>query len=130
MRVIPRLNLCVTILVLLGLSVSSVAQIRPPGYEREIEARQERMRTSILDQDSVMVVDTITLFDPETYRDTVMIVSSNLSWRDYMTLRLGIQEPDRLLNGAPYTLTDLRTYRQMVVRWNATETKIDTISRE
>jgi hypothetical protein len=110
--------------------MTSDAQIRPPGYEREVEERRERMKTSILDQDSVTVIDTITLFDPETFRDTMMIVTSNISWRDYMTLRLGIQNPDQLLNGIPFSVTDLQSYRQMVVRWNATETRIDTISRE
>ena len=91
---------------------------------------EERMRTNVLDKDSVTIVDTITLYDPETFRDTVRVVYSSLSWREYMTLRLGIQNPDQLLNGAPYTLTDLRTYGKLVVRWNPSASKLDTIRQE
>lgn len=106
------------------------AQIRPPGYEREVQAMEERKRTSILDQDSVMVVDTVTLFDPATYEETIKIVKSNLSWRDYMNLRLGINEPDILLNGAPLTVLDPNTYEKIVLQWNATATRLDTIRQQ
>ena len=109
---------------------SAVAQIRPPGYEREVQAMEERKRTSILDIDSVTVVDTVTLFDPTTYEETMKIIPSNLSWRDYMTLRVGISNPDLLLNGAPMTIDNLRTFEKMVVQWNASETKLDTIRQE
>lgn len=106
---------------------TAIAQIRPPGYEREMQAMEERKRTSILDTDSVTVVDTVTLFDPTTYVETTQIIASNLSWRDYMTLRVGVNNPDQLLNGQPMVIDNLRTYEKMVVQWNAAETKLDTI---
>jgi hypothetical protein len=104
-----------------------MAQIRPPGFEREVQAMEERKRTNILDKDSVTVVDTITLFDPSSYEETMRIVNSNMSWRDYMMLRLGINQPDALLNGAPLTLTDPKTYETLIVQWNSGAAKLDTI---
>lgn len=101
--------------------------IKPPGYEREVQAMEERMRTSILDTDSVTVVDTVVLYDPETFKDTMRIVESTISWRDYCTYRLGINRPDELLNGQPFTIMDPRRYEDIVVRWNNAETKLDTI---
>lgn len=103
------------------------AQITPPGFEREVRAMEERKRTSILDQDSVMVIDTITLFDPTTYEETMRIVRSHLSWRDYLMLRLGINQPDILLNGNPLNVTDPKTYEKIIVQWNASSTKLDTL---
>ena len=113
---------------LLVASVTGIdAQIAPPGYEREVQAMEERNRTNILDRDSVMLIDTIVLFDPSTYEETIKVVSSKLSWRDYMMHHLGITSPDNLLNGAPYPLTDPRTYEQLIIQWNAGTGKIDTI---
>jgi len=88
---------------------------------------EERRRTSILDRDSLTVIDTIALYDPTTNEESIRIVSSNLSWRDYMMFRLGINRPDALLNGAPFTLMDPRTYENITVRWNANTTKLDTV---
>lgn len=90
---------------------------------------EERMRTSVLDQDSLTLVDTITLFDPETSEESVKVVRSTISWRDYCNLRLGINDPDKLLNGEPMIITDPQTYEEMTVRWNAAETKLDTLLR-
>lgn len=117
------------IIVFLGCAcvVIQAQGITPPGYEREVKAMEERMRTSILDTDSVTVVDTIVLFDPETFKDTTQYVESTLSWRDYMMYRLGINQPDALLNGAPHTLMDPRRYEDLIVRWNEGATKLDTI---
>lgn len=109
-------------------SIKSIdAQIAPPGYEREVKAMEERKRTNILDRDSVMVIDTVILFDPSTYEETMKIVNTNMSWRDYMTHILGINQPDNLLNGAPYPLTDPRTYEQVIIQWNSGTSKLDTI---
>jgi hypothetical protein len=104
--------------------------IRPPGYEREVQAMEERMRTSVLEQDSCIVIDTVLLFDPVSYEETMRIVSSSLSWKDYCNFRLGINKPDELLNGQPMTITDPATYGTITVQWNAVETKLDTISRQ
>ncbi len=109
------------------LTIDATAQIKPPGFEREVQAMEERKRTNVLDKDSVIVVDTITLFDPTNYEETMRIVNSNMSWRDYMMLRLQINQPDILLNGAPLKLTDPKTYETMIVQWNAGISKLDTI---
>ena len=103
------------------------AQIRPPGYEREIAAMEVRRQTSVLEKDSVTVRDTIVLFDPDTYRDTMKFVSSQISWKDYLMFRLGVNEPEKLLNGEPMTIMDPGTYEDITIRWNASATKLDTI---
>lgn len=113
--------------VLFASATSMYAQIAPPGYEREVQAMEERKRTNILDRDSVMLIDTVVLFDPSTYEETMKIVSSKQSWRDYMMHRLGITQPDHLLNGAPYPLTDPQTYEQLIIQWNSGTGKLDTI---
>ena len=105
------------------------AQIRPPGYEREVAAMEARRQTSVLEKDSVMVYDTIVLFDPVTYRDTMKFVSSQLAWKDYLMFRLGINEPEKLLNGEPMTIMDPGTYEEITIRWNASATKLDTIQQ-
>jgi len=128
---IVQIQLCTRRLLalstLLALTMSAYAQLKPPGYEREVQALEERRRTSILDQDSLTVIDTIALFDPQTNKESVRIVSSTLSWRDYMMFRLGINKPDELLNGVPFTLMDPKTYEKITVRWNGNTTKLDTI---
>lgn len=121
------LRLFLTLGVYFILTYTAFAQIKPPGYEREVEAMEERRRTSILDRDSLTVIDTIALYDPTTNEESIRIVSSNLSWRDYMMFRLGINRPDALLNGVPFTLMDPRTYENMTVRWNGNTTKLDTV---
>jgi hypothetical protein len=112
---------------LFALNSMTTAQIRPPGYEREVKAMEERSRTSVLEKDSVVVIDTISLFDPVTYQETMRIVSSDISWRDYCMFRLGINKPEDLLDGQPMTLMDPRTYESITVQWNAAATKLDTI---
>ncbi len=103
------------------------AQIKPPGYERELKEMQEEMRSSVLDQDSVTVIDTIQIYDPETYVATTRVVKSKSSWRDYCKFQLGISDPDVLLNGEPLDIIDPKTYEKIAVQWNASASKIDTI---
>jgi hypothetical protein len=112
---------------MLCVTPQAFAQIKPPGYDREVTAMEERKRSSILDRDSVTVVDTTVLFDPDTYEQTIRIVKSRISWRDYCMFRLGINQPEALLNGAPLQLIDPRTFEKLIVQWNASATKLDTI---
>ena len=128
LQTLKMLPVCLSLCCIL--STLSRAQIPPPGYEREIQQMEERKRTNVLDKDSVTVLDTVTIFDNETYEETTRIISSNLSWRDYMMYRLGINQPDILLNGAPHTLMDPRTYEKLTVQWNLSDTKLDTIRRQ
>jgi hypothetical protein len=113
--------------VMICASTVVFGQIRPPGYDREMKAMEERMRTSILDQDSVTMIDTVFLYDPVTSEETVRVVSSTVSWRDYLMFRLGVNQPDRILDGQPMTIRDPQTYEDLTIRWNATETKVDTL---
>ena len=118
----------VTTLLLCGSFGISLAQgIRPPGYEREISAMEERQKTSVLDRDSVAVLDTIVVFDPISYKDTTQFVVSHISWRDYCQLRLGINKPEELLSGQPVQIVDPKTFEDMTVRWNSGTMKLDTI---
>ncbi len=84
---------------------------------------------SVLLRDSVVVRDTIVLYDPETYAETVRIVDSKMSWNDYCLNLLGISRPESLLNGIPRTIIDPRTLEDMIIRWNSEKMKIDTIPR-
>lgn len=120
---------CLMLIALLC-ALESEAQIRPPGYEREVAEMEQRRYTNVLDRDSLTVIDTIVLYDPDTYAETMRIVKSRISWREYCTGRLGINQPEQLLNGAPMTLTDPRTFEKVVVQWNASTSKLDTIRRE
>ncbi|MEO6130880.1 MAG: hypothetical protein ABIQ02_03455, partial [Saprospiraceae bacterium] len=43
------------------------AQMPPPGYEREKKLQEEQMKVSILDRDSITLIDTVVVFDPNTY---------------------------------------------------------------
>lgn len=104
------------------------AQIPPPGFEREMKMRAAQPTVSSLDRDSVTLVDTIVVFDPQTYEETTMINISKYSIRDYCKSLLGMNDPDILLDRKEHTITDPKTYEDMVIRLNAAG-KIDTIPK-
>jgi len=105
----------------------STAQIEGPGAKRDYERIQELKRGSVLQQDSVVLLDTIILFDPETFEEEWKIVSSKYSVFDYCKQLLGISNPNDLLDGQEMTIANPETYEPMKIRWNASESKIDTI---
>ncbi len=98
------------------LSAVSTAQITPPGYEREVKLREAEKQLSRLDRDSMMVTDTVIVFDPETYEQTITVVNTNYSLRDFCKNVLGMPDPDILLDGQPHTIIDPKDYGDMVVR--------------
>ena len=98
------------------LSAAAFAQITPPGYEREMKMREAEKQLSALDRDSMMVTDTVIVFDPETYEQTTTIVNTNYSLRDFCKNVLGMPDPDILLDGQPHTIVDPKDYGDMVVR--------------
>ena len=122
-------TVCVVVFLVLG-SLQLEAQIPPPGYNRELRELEESRRTSVLERDSCIVTDTVTMFDPTTYEESIRVIKSTLSWRDYMSYRLGINRPEELLDGAPKTIMDPKTYTEITIRWNAGATKLDTIGHK
>lgn len=104
------------------------AQMPPPGFERAKKMQEERNKLSRLDRDSITMVDTVMVFDPETYESEVMIISSRRSLRDYCITVLGMANPEILLDGNPHTIIDPKTYEDLTIRLNASG-KIDTIPK-
>ncbi|HSF90240.1 MAG TPA: hypothetical protein VLA46_12535 [Saprospiraceae bacterium] len=94
----------------------ATAQITPPGYEREVKMREAQKQLSALDRDSMMVTDTVIVFDPTTYEQTITVVNTNYSLRDFCKNVLGMPDPDILLDGQPHTIIDPKDYGDMVVR--------------
>jgi hypothetical protein len=101
-------------------------QISPPGYEREMEKYKAEQKMSPLERDSVTLIDTIQVFDPETYESTTNIIVTNYSLKDYCKNFLAITDPDILLDGKPHKIIDPRTFEDIIIRLNASG-KIDTI---
>ena len=98
----------------------------PPGYERAKKIQEERMKISPLDRDSITRIDTVVIFDSETYEEEIKVVQTRISVRDYCVLNLGMGNPDILLDGQPHQIIDPRTYNDMTIRLNQAG-KIDTI---
>ena len=103
-----------------------VGQIPPPGYDRELEMRNAQKQLSPLDRDSITITDTVVIFDPSTYEETVNVIVTTYSMRDYCKNFLGMTNPDILKDGKPHTIVDPRTYGDLTIRLNSSG-KIDTI---
>jgi hypothetical protein len=114
------------LVLLFSISTSAGAQIPPPGYERYKAMEAERNKMSPLQRDSVTLVDTVSVFDPTTYEETVSIIISRYSQFDYCKNFLGLNDPNILLDGKPHTVTNPVTYEDLIIRYNE-RGKIDTI---
>lgn len=124
------LTFAFTYLFLLFLPESACGQIKPPGYDRERKLLiEQRGQGSVLDDTKVVVLDTSIIIDPETFKETVKIIRDTMTVRAYLEGRLGVREPDRLLNGVAVKITDPVSYGEMIIRWNDKTRKIDTLSR-
>jgi len=104
------------------------AQMPPPGYERAKKIQEEQMKIPRLDRDSITVIDTTLVFDPQTYEEEIIIVQSRMSVRDYCYRYLGMGNADILLDGNPHTIIDPRTYNEMTIRLTPAG-KIETIPK-
>ncbi|MBK9984574.1 MAG: hypothetical protein IPP15_19780 [Saprospiraceae bacterium] len=104
------------------------AQMPPPGYERAKKIQEEQMKVSILDRDSLTLIDTVEIFDPTTYESETKIVNTRFSLRDYCLKYLGIGNADILLDRNPHTVIDPKTYGDITIRLNASG-KLDTIPK-
>lgn len=107
---------------------NSSAQMPPPGFERAKKMQDERNKLARMDRDSVTLIDTIAVFDPETYEQEIRIVSTRISLREYCTQYLGIGNPSMLEDGNPHTIIDPKTYEELTIRLNPAG-KIDTIPK-
>ena len=108
--------------------ILSFSQINPPGYERELQMRAAEKVLSPMERDSITIIDTVAIFNPETYEETIQVITATYSLAEYCKTFLGMNNPDILLDGKPHTIVDPRTYEDMIIRLNPGG-KIDTIPK-
>lgn len=121
------IKLVATVCLWMSFACATWGQMPGPFYEEEQKALLERQNMSVLNRDSISIVDTVVLFDPVTSEQDTQIVESKMSIWEYCVNYLGIQNPDKILDGQTITITDPGTYESMKIRWNHTTSKIDTI---
>ena len=108
------------------MALSGYSQMPPPGYERAVKIQEEQKKMSPLDRDSIMIIDTVIVFDPATYEETTTITNTNYSLKYYCKEFLHMQDPDILLDRKPHKIVDPTTYEDLIIRLNESG-KIDTI---
>lgn len=106
----------------------AIGQIPGPGAERERKQMQQQLARPVIDRDSVSLRDTMIIFDPETYEQTITITVNRWSLRDYCRIKLGMNNPDILLDFQPHAIIDPKTYDELTIRLRP-EGKIDTIPK-
>ena len=111
---------------MLFISFTAFSQIQPPGYEREMKMREAQKQLTLLDRDSITLVDTVVVFDPTTYEESTTITVTTYSLRDYCKNMLGMNDPDILLDNQQHTIIDPKNYGDLIIRLNPSG-KIDTI---
>ncbi len=94
----------------------TMAQITPPGYDRAVKMELEKRNIPRLDRDSMTIIDTVAIFDPATNEESIQVITSTYSLRDYCTSILRMGNPDILLDEQPHTVVDPETYGDMIVR--------------
>ena len=110
----------------LCLTLHGYAQMPPPGYDRAVKIREEQKKLSPLDRDSIMITDTVIIFDPATSEESTTVTNTKYSLKYYCKEFLRMPDPDILLDGNPHTIVDPRTYEDLIIRLNSSG-KIDTI---
>lgn len=103
------------------------AQMTPPGQERQKRLIERMQLGNALDRDSVTIMDTIVVYDPDTYSETFTVMQTTLSLRSYCREELGINDPDILLGGQVIEIDNPVTYEKMQIRYDPRAGKIDTI---
>ena len=111
---------------LVCLALSGFSQMPPPGYERAVKIQEEQKKLSPLDRDSIMIIDTVIVFDPATYEESTTITNTKYSLKYYCKEFLRMQDPDILLDRKPHTIVDPVTYEDLIIRLDESG-KIDTI---
>ena len=110
-------------------SFAAFSQIHPPGYECELKMREAQKQLTLLDRDSITLVDTVVVFDPTTYEESTTITVATYSLRDYCRNMLGMNDPDILLDNQQHTIIDPKNYGDLIIRLNPSG-KIDTIPQK
>ena len=103
---------------MLFISFTAFSQIQPPGYEREMKMREAQKQLTLLDRDSITLVDTVVVFDPTTYEESTTITVTTYSLRDYCKNMLGMNDPDILLVNQQHTIIDPKNYGDLIIRLN------------
>ena len=93
----------------------SSAQMPPPGYERAVKIQEERNKISRMELDSMVLIDTVLIFDPDTYEEETQIMTRSISLKDYCTTYLGMGNPDILLDHQPHIIIDPKTYEEITI---------------
>ncbi|MBL0009620.1 MAG: hypothetical protein IPP25_21255 [Saprospiraceae bacterium] len=114
---------------MLFISFTAFSQIQPPGYEREMKMREAQKQLTLLDRDSITLVDTVVVFDPTTYEESTTITVTTYSLRDYCKNMLGMNDPDILMDNQQHTIIDPKNYGDLIIRLNPSG-KIDTIPQK
>ncbi len=91
--------------------------------------REAQKQLTLLDRDSITLVDTVVVFDPSTYEESTMITVTTYSLRDYCKNMLGMNDPDILLDNQQHTIIDPKNYGALIIRLNPSR-KIDTIPQK
>lgn len=115
-RAIKWIRLCLILGILFAIHFESAAQMPPPGYERAKKMQAEQVKMLSIDRDSMTLVDTVMIFDPNTYESEVQIIEHRISIRDYCTTMLGMDKPEILLDHQPHVIIDPKTYEDITVR--------------
>ena len=97
-------------------SANSAAQMPPPGYERAKKIQEEREKISPMERDSMVMIDTVVVFDPNTYEQETKIMTSKISLKDYCLRYLGMSNPEILLDRKPHVIIDPETYEEITIR--------------
>ena len=105
MGVVFKVFFCLVLFLLTG--GSTIAQLPGPGAERDMRRINEMKQGNALQKDTVTIVDTVVVFDPETYVETMTVVTSKFSIYEYCQQVLGISKPEELLDGREMTITCL-----------------------
>jgi hypothetical protein len=92
------------------------AQMRPPGYDRAVQIERERRNIPQLDRDSITIVDTVAIMDPVTSEESIQVITSVYSMRDYLTVFWQMGNPDILLDHQPHVILDPKTYEEITIR--------------
>lgn len=102
--------------MLFAIHYDGSAQMQPPGYDRAKKMQDERNKMLIIDRDSMTLIDTAVIYDPDTYESEVRVMEHRISIRDYCVTVLGMPNPEILMDGNPHTIIDKRTYDEIMVR--------------
>lgn len=107
---------CTSYLAVLAFMYTADAQLKPPGYERAVQIEREKRAIPRLDRDSITIVDTVAVMDPVTNEETIQVITSVYSLRDYIRITYAMNDPDILLDGQPHVIIDPATYEEITIR--------------